>query len=652
MKKKSTSQSAFFNLRVLLASVFCLAGVLIALNAFGVFSAHAQQKPRFITYSTDPLVPVGFDCSRIQELGIDKQTNMRAGAIMIACGESQGGSASSSRGAFSRLFQKLLAPLAYGGVDINLITGAETSPNVTQSESWVWGNGNTIVALYNDSRGRNFVPTQLCGASVSTDGGATFTRLNPSPFSGQGSCSGDPFGYYSVRAGKWFAGFFAGNCGGDIGQWESTDGVSWVPSGCIITTGSQDRFSGWVDNNPASPFYGYQYVSSNDFAVGGGALVVTRSTDDGVTWSAPLTLFASFRRNVQMTGSLGADGAVFVQAMDEGGGGLTGPRQNYIYRSLDGGATWTQIQQNAATFLGPGRGTCGYFAGMYTTPVSGYWRHMGWGQPGVGPGGVVHYAYADRPAAGGDPGNIKYIRSTDNGTTWSAPIQLNADVTTRAQWMPSLAVNAAGLVFVSWYDERNTVGDNLERWGRASTDNGATWEPDMSVSDVAYPKPLQPDPGIQACYAGDYDYATFNGNGQGSMALQTWTDGRVLIGGQSQQDVFFDQAAAPTPTASPSPTAAPTPAAPRALRPTDVTATSFTANWSSVNGATGYRLDVSTGNSFVTYVPGYQDLDVGNTTSWNVTGLTANTFYYYRVRAYNGNGTSPNSNVVKVKTKR
>jgi len=26
-------------------------------------------------------------------------------------------------------------------------------------------------------------------------------------------------------------------------------------------------------------------------------------------------------------------------------------------------------------------------------------------------------------------------------------------------------------------------------------------------------------------------------------------------------------------------------------------------------------------------------------------------FYYYRVRAYNGNGTSPNSNVIKAKTK-
>ena len=43
MKKNSTSQSAFFNLRILLASVFCLASVFVALLGVGTFSDASAQ---------------------------------------------------------------------------------------------------------------------------------------------------------------------------------------------------------------------------------------------------------------------------------------------------------------------------------------------------------------------------------------------------------------------------------------------------------------------------------------------------------------------------------------------------------------------------------------------------------------------------------
>jgi len=84
--------------------------------------------------------------------------------------------------------------------------------------------------------------------------------------------------------------------------------------------------------------------------------------------------------------------------------------------------------------------------------------------------------------------------------------------------------------------------------------------------------------------------------------------------------------------------------------PAPATRSSFMASWPSVSGAIGYRLDVSTSNSFSSYVNGYHDLDVGNVTGRVVTGLSQDATYYYRVRAYEATGTGGYSNVITATT--
>ncbi len=549
MKKKSSSQSAFFNLRVLIGLFIVLAGVFLALIGLGTFSgltassAQAQQSHKFINV---PGLPPGFDCATIHENGIDKQENFRAGAIMIACGEAQGGSAL-PYAAFSQLLHQVTAPMVYGGVDVDLVTGAENISHPTQSETYTLANPdnpNQIVVTYNDSRTAS---ANYSGASYSSDGGTTFTRLNPSPFAaGHGTNFGDPVTLYSKPTSTFFAIFLATGCGGQgIGAWKSTDGgVTWATGACVHNGSSDDRESGWSDNNPSSPFFGRMYVSWNNFAVGSGALQVTFSTDNGNTWALrTVSNTGTFIRNTQITGDMSGNGTIYIAGMDEGGGGFPHNNVNHIYRSTDGGNTWSNTY-TGPSFAGPGVGASGYFACMFTGSPSGvYWRHEGWGEPAAF-NNVVHLVYAQH-GAGGDAGDVYYIRSTDSGVTFGAPFKLNSDATTRPQWQPNISVSPSGSLFATWYDGREfatcTYGNPgvpcYRMWSRKSTDNGATWLADSSLSDVASPLPAQPDATVQGTYAGDYDY----GSAIDTKHVTSWVDGRVTISGSSQQDAFTDK---------------------------------------------------------------------------------------------------------------
>ncbi|MFA5806204.1 MAG: T9SS type A sorting domain-containing protein [Melioribacteraceae bacterium] len=90
------------------------------------------------------------------------------------------------------------------------------------------------------------------------------------------------------------------------------------------------------------------------------------------------------------------------------------------------------------------------------------------------------------------------------------------------------------------------------------------------------------------------------------------------------------------------------PTAPIAKVATNTTQTSFTADWNSVSGATGYYFDLAINANFTNLLTNYNNKDVGNVTSLAINGLATNFTYYYRVRAYNTGGTSGNSNTIIV----
>ncbi|MBP9848351.1 MAG: fibronectin type III domain-containing protein, partial [Flavobacterium sp.] len=79
---------------------------------------------------------------------------------------------------------------------------------------------------------------------------------------------------------------------------------------------------------------------------------------------------------------------------------------------------------------------------------------------------------------------------------------------------------------------------------------------------------------------------------------------------------------------------------------TALTTSSFTANWTGAASDAGYELEVSTSSTFATLLAGYPVTVVNNGTgiaSYDVTGLSAATTYYYRVRATGATCSSTNS---------
>jgi len=218
-----------------------------------------------------------------------------------------------------------------------------------------------------------------------------------------------------------------------------------------------------VADNGRGPLAGNLYIGWTEFTLDSSEILLSRSTDHGLTWSSPLRISTKGglprddNGSVEgFTGAVGSDGALYVVWADGAHVVFT--------RSLDGGRSFAPsvpILETAASYF----------------KVAAVDRANGFPQIGIDPArDRLYVSWSDYRHGDVD---VFVATSADQGRTWSPAVRVNSDSlhNGRDQFFQWLAVDpadgAANLVF---YDRR---GDSTNRRSSVvlarSTDGGRSF---------------------------------------------------------------------------------------------------------------------------------------------------------------------------------
>jgi hypothetical protein len=227
-----------------------------------------------------------------------------------------------------------------------------------------------------------------------------------------------------------------------------------------MTTGPHrgNIYATWTD------FTKYGSVESKDSSV----IVFARSTDHGDTFERWVRVSDKAGDAIDsdntMEGAVpavGLNGEVYVA--------WAGPNGLYFDRSFDAGATWGTDK------------VISDFPGGWDFPVGGLYRANGLPitladiSPTSPHRGTVYVNWADHRNGDAD---VFIMKSTDRGSTWSAPIRVNDDTigNGRPQFFTWAAVDpVSGELVVVFYDRREHDDDSTDVYMARSTDGGATF---------------------------------------------------------------------------------------------------------------------------------------------------------------------------------
>jgi hypothetical protein len=274
---------------------------------------------------------------------------------------------------------------------------------------------------------------------------------------------------------------------------------------------------------------------------------VILSTDGGVTFGAPVTAGTgsvdqpsiavgngSVWVDWNLSGNMVARGAPVtglgtwgpfnaVQTVPTGSGsfggiavgpGLNGGKVIVTYQSPTGGQGPATIYCNVDAD-GLGAGNFGARVTVTTTNVGGFdfipaqngrsidsEAGVVWDATGGPFNNRIYLVYTEETVAENNDTEILVRTSTNDGATWSAPVRVNDDATTRSQFLPYITLDrTSGTVAVSFHDCRNDTGvpgsggtnatpnDDAEYFGTYSTNGGQAGRRTLALAAAFLTRP-------------------------------------------------------------------------------------------------------------------------------------------------------------------
>src|SRR5213082_2872239 len=364
------------------------------------------------------------------------------------------------------------------------------------------------------------------GWGYTTDGGITWTFpgvLQDNVFRSDPVTSSDEVGqffYLSLRSDGFS--FFCDDL------WGSTNGgQTWTMLSPKQGAGGGDKQWLTIDKTGGSG-HGFQYQTDDGINCNGGGVQFQRCTDGGVTWQTPIVI-----PNSPIYGTLDVDtnGNLFI------GGWSSGSTFRCVRSSNAqiGGQTPT-FDRNTAVNLGGsivqgginGVGLCGQlFLAI---------DHSG------GATNNNIYMLASVEPSGRSTTDVMFVRSTDGGLTFSAPLRINDDgLANKWHWFGTFAVAPNGRLDAVWYDSRNASNNtDSQLFYSWSTDGGVTWAPNVAVTNAFNPFEGYPNQDKIG------DYITIVSDNTGANVAYSATFNFNTSRGQHEEDVYYVRVAPST----------------------------------------------------------------------------------------------------------